>query len=125
MGSSGSGMFGTYRGEGAGSIENGGNLGEAECPLEIENIRLEDVAISAYYLHNKSVPFVGEPVELSMQLVNKRLAVILSDTEEVIGNLPVKYNFLNLCMKKGMRYLGEIKASGLSPVSYIVVNLHV
>ena len=35
MGSSGNGMFGTYRGGGAGSIVNGGNNGEDECPLDL------------------------------------------------------------------------------------------
>ena len=48
MGSSGNGMFGTYRGGGAGSIVRGGNNGGDECPLAIENILLEDVAISEY-----------------------------------------------------------------------------
>ena len=41
MGSSGNGMFGTYRGGGAGSIVRGGNNGGDECPLAIENILLE------------------------------------------------------------------------------------
>ena len=59
-----------------------------------------------------------------MQLVNKRLAVVLSSTQEVIGNLPVSYNYLNLCIKKRIKYLGEIKSSGLSPVPFIVVNLY-
>ena len=45
MGSSGNGMFGTYRGGGAGSIVRGGNNGGDECPLAIENILLEDVRI--------------------------------------------------------------------------------
>ena len=49
MGSSGNGMFGTYRGGGAGSIVRGGNNGGDECPLAIENILLEDVAISEYF----------------------------------------------------------------------------
>lgn len=124
MGSSGNGMFGTYRGGGAGSITNGGNNGGEECPLEIENIRLEDVAISEYFLNHSDVPSVGEPVELAMQLVNKRLAVVLTSTQEVIGNLPVSYNYLNLCIKKGIRYSGEIKSSGLSPIPFIVVNLY-
>lgn len=100
MGSSGNGMFGTYRGGGAGSIVNGGNNGEDECPLVIENIRLEDVAISEYFQNHKDVPSTGQSVELAMQLVNKRLAVVLSSTQEVIGNLPVSYNYLNLCIKK-------------------------
>ena len=124
MGSSGNGMFGTYRGGGAGSIANGGNNGGEGCPLEIENIRLEDVAISEYFLNHNDVPSVGEPVELAMQLVNKRLAVVLTSTQEVIGNLPVSYNYLNLCIKKGKRYSGEIKSSGLSPIPFIVVNLY-
>ena len=124
MGSSGNGMFGTYRGGGAGSIVNGGNNGEDECPLVIENIRLEDVAISEYFQNHKDVPSTGQSVELAMQLVNKRLAVVLSSTQEVIGNLPVSYNYLNLCIKKRIKYLGEIKSSGLSPVSLIVVNLY-
>ena len=124
MGSSGNGMFGTYRGGGAGSIVRGGNNGGDECPLAIENILLEDVAISEYFQNHKDVPSTGQAVELSMQLVNKRLAVVLSSTQEVIGNLPVSYNNLNLCIKKGKRYSGEIKSSGLSPVPFIVVNLY-
>ena len=124
MGSSGNGMFGTYRGGGAGSIVRGGNNGGDECPLAIENILLEDVAISEYFQNHKDVPSTGQAVELSMQLVNKRLAVVLSSTQEVIGNLPVSYNYLTLCIKKGKRYSGEIKKSGLSPVPFIVVNLY-
>ena len=122
MGSSGNGMFGTYRGGGAGSIVRGGNNGGDECPLAIENILLEDVAISEYFQNHKDVPSTGQAVELSMQLVNKRLAVVLSSTQEVIGNLPVSYNYLNLSIKKGKRYSGQIKSSGLSTVHLIVVN---
>lgn len=124
MGSSGSGMFGTYRGGGAGSIVNGGNIGEDGCPLEIENIRLEDVAISEYFLNHDNVPSFGESVELSTHLVNKRLVVVLTSTQEVIGNMPVTYNYLKLCIKKGKRYSGAIKSSGLSPIPFIVVNLY-
>lgn len=124
MGSSGSGIFGTYSGGGAGSSVNGGNTGEDGCPLEIENIPLEDVAISEYFLNHDNVPSVGELIELSMHLVNKRLVVVLTSTQEVIGNLPVTYNYLNLCIKKGKRYSGAIKSSGLSPIPFIVVNLY-
>ena len=121
MGSSGNGMFGTYSGDGAGSISNeGGN----SCPSALENIPLENVAISDYFQSYNDVPASGEPVELAMRLINKRLAVVLSSTQEVIGNLPVTYNYLNLCIKKGMFYSGKIKASGLTPIPYIVVNLY-
>ena len=60
MGSSGNGMFGTYRGGGAGSIVRGGNNGGDECPLAIENILLEDVAISEYFQNHKDVPSIQE-----------------------------------------------------------------
>ena len=68
MGSSGNGMFGTYRGGGAGSIVRGGNNGGDECPLAIENILLEDVAISEYFQNHKDVPSTGQAVELSINL---------------------------------------------------------
>ena len=69
MGSSGNGMFGTYRGGGAGSIVRGGNNGGDECPLAIENILLEDVAISEYFQNHKDVPSTGQAVELSSSIV--------------------------------------------------------
>lgn len=117
MGSSGSGRFDTYpRGE--------AKAREMGCPAVIENIKLEDVAVSEYHLRYKNVPTVNEAVELSTQLVNKRLVVVLSDTQEIIGNLPVSYNYLSLCMKKGKRYSGIIKASGMAPIPYIVVDLY-
>lgn len=124
MGSTGSGMFGTYPGGGGGALGSSRDAGGDNCPLTIENIRLEDVAISEYYLNNTDVPTVGEDVELSAQLVEKRLAVVLTETQEVIGNLPVIYNNLKICMTKGMSYAGEIKSSGISPIPYIVVNLY-
>lgn len=124
MGSSGSGMFGTYRAGGIGSIAGGSSSEEVECPLVIENINLDDVAISEYFLNYKNVPDVNKTVELSTLIVNKRLVVILTDTGEVIGNLPVKYNYLNICMKKDKKYSGTVKSSGLVPIPYIVVNLY-
>lgn len=124
MGSTGNGMFGMYSGGGAGSIVNNGKNEGDGCPIEIENIRLEDVALSEYFLNHNGVPSVAEPVELSMQLIKKRLAVVLTSTQEVIGNLPVSYSYLNLCIKKGKRYSGTIISSGLSPIPFIVVNLY-
>ncbi len=124
MGSTGNGMFGMYSGGGAGSFVNDGKNDGDGCPIEIENIRLEDVAISEYFMNHNGVPSVGESVELSMQLIKKRLAVVLTSTQEVIGNLPVSYSYLNLCIKKGKRYSGTIISSGLSPIPFIVVNLY-
>ncbi|GLC82097.1 hypothetical protein [Lacrimispora brassicae] len=134
MGSAGSGKFGNYRGSGAGSFYGDGSGGdgsggdgsggELKCPLSIENINLDDVGMCDYYQNYNKVPFVNEKIELSENLVNKRMVVVLSDTKKIIGNLPIHYNYLNLCLKKEMRYSGEIISSGLSPIPYIVVNLY-
>lgn len=124
MGSSGSGMFGTYLGGGTGSAKVGKDAGMDSCPLEIKHMNLEDVALSTYFVENGDVPSCGESVEVSIELLNKRLAVVLSDTQEDIGNVPVSYNILNFCIAKGKRYSGSIKASGISPIPYVVVTLY-
>ena len=124
MGSSGSGMFGTYLGGGIGSTKVGKDAGTDVCPLLIEHMKLEDVAISTYFIDNGDVPSCGKDVEVSVELINKRLAVVLSDTQEDIGNVPVSYNILNFCIAKGKRYSGRIVASGISPIPYVVVTLY-
>jgi len=124
MGSSGTGMFGTYREEGGGAFSTNGENGGEMCPRSIDFIRLEDVAESEYYQSYNNVPPIGQTVNLSPRIINKRLAVVLSDTNETIGNLPVTYNQLNLCMKKGMTYSGTVRGSGIKPIPYVVVDLY-
>lgn len=136
MGSSGSGKFGTYHvdnpkganagaedGEGA-SNRSGGANGEIECPKNIENIRLQDVATSENYLNNKNVPQNSEEVYLNDRIVNGRLVVMLASTGEIVGNLPTQYNFLINCIKSGYGYAGSVVASGFTPVPFIVVSLY-
>lgn len=137
MGSSGIGRFGNYPmgggshssgGHGGtigGSGTGGGFGGEPVCPSVIEHIRLEDVAISEYYRNNQSLPEVGEDVELSGETLFGRLVVSLTSTGEVIGNLPTEYNYLIDCINEGKAYAGPILSSGISPVPYVVVTLHV
>lgn len=147
MGSSGSGKFGTYhvggsRGTsgqqpgtsngGFGGISSGqgysgvagGGAGEIECPPVIEYIRLEDVAISQYYVSRNSLPNPGEAVELPSDIVNGRLVVTVSSTGEILGNLPTEYNYLINCLKRGITYIGTVASSGVSPVPFAVVSLH-
>lgn len=137
MGSAGSGKFGTYRvgngqktgGAGTGSGGGvgggiGGGTGEIECPSIIENIRLEDVATSDYYVTYQSLPSRGEPVELNNTIHKGRLVVKATSTGEVLGNLPTQYNHLINCIKKGMQYTGTVVASGMTPVPFVVVTLH-
>lgn len=137
MGSAGSGKFGTYRvgngqatggkgpegGTAGGGL--GGGIGEIECPSVIENIRLEDVAVSDYYVNHQSLPSSRNLVELNNTVYKGRLVVKATSTGEVLGNLPTQYNHLINCIKKGMHYSGTIVASGTTPVPFVVVTLHV
>ena len=130
MGSAGSGRFGTYRiesgqitgGNGNGGV--GGGIGEVECPSNIENIRLEDVATSQYYVTYKSLPPSGDLVELNNTIYRGRLVVVVVSTGEILGNLPTQYNYLIKCIKKNMQYSGSVVLSGLIPVPFVVVKLH-
>lgn len=134
MGSAGLGKFGTYRvgngqttgeaGTGSGGGGLGGGTGEIECPSVIENIRLEDVAISDYYVNHQSLPSRRDPVELNSTVYKGRLVVKATSTGEVLGNMPTQYNHLINCIKKGMQYSGAIVASGMTPVPFVVVTLH-
>jgi len=102
MGSAGSGSFGTYRingssdsegnnregSTGVGSGNMGFGTGEVECPKSIENIRLEDIATSEYYVQHQSLPSYGEAVSLRSKIHNGRLVVENLSAKEVLGNLP-------------------------------------
>lgn len=124
MGSTGDGIFGTYSGDGAGALSKKiGSNGEIKCPDTLLNVKIEDVATSDYYVINLNVLAVGTKIELYSETVNGRLVIITNSSKEIIGNLPVQYNYLNLCMKKGIYYKGIIISSGISPIPYTVVNL--
>ena len=133
MGSSGTGSFGNYKpdnmkkdknarqGLGVNGIASGG---EIECPTEITMIRLEDVQLSEYFTQHGTVPPKGASVFLSKKLHYGRLVVVASDTNEIIGNLPTKYNFLLNCLNSSKNYSGNVVNSDVKPVPYVVVTLH-
>lgn len=131
MGSSGHGRFGNYgvSGSGGGQQEvsgggNGNGNGSNQGP-SLSYIRLEDVAISEYFLNKGELPPVGEAVNVRSTLYKRRLAVELSSTGEVIGNIPTEYHlFLLSGLKRGIHYSGQVISSGIFPVPYIVVSLH-
>lgn len=137
MGSTGYGTFGNYRpggiggGRGAGLGGGAGIGGAADdsaaqfCPKEVENIKLEDVATSEYYQNHLDVPSAGAEVYLRSELHYGRLVVELEETGEILGNIPTQYHNLLLCMKKGLRYTGEVSSSGLQPIPFIIIYLHV
>ena len=125
MGSTGSGRFGTYSGGGAGALPGGSSGGsEFSCPTKLLNVRVEDVGISEYYVNNGVVPAIETPIILNSEIINGRLVITGIKTNEIIGNIPVEYNYLNLCMKKGMIYKGTVISSGVRPIPYVVVNLY-
>lgn len=143
MGSSGSGKFGTYHVGGSGGAFGGSNgglgvgpsgqgfsgipgsgSGEIECPSAVEYIKLEDVAISEYYINHDSLPNPGEVVELQGTIFNGRLVVAVSSTGERLGNLPTEYNYLINCLMRGVTYTGVVVSSGASPVPFAVVSLY-
>jgi hypothetical protein len=132
MGSSGSGKFGTYRigaGQSTGGLGPAGSSNddkprEIECPSIIENIRLEDVAISDYYINNQQLPPAGDIVTLHNAINNGRLVVKSRSNGETLGNLPTQYNYLYNCMKKGIIYSGVVIAADVTPVPFVVVTLN-
>lgn len=131
MGSSGSGQFGTYHVRGFGTAPGEGKNGfgsgaeENNCPLRVDLIHLEDVAVSEYYTNHGALPDFGEEVELNHDLYKRRLVVSVSSTGEILGNLPVKYNFLISCLMRGINYYGYVESSGNRPIPFAVVTLHV
>ncbi len=131
MGSSGYGRFGNYGVSGAGDSEQGTNGGGNGAGIgsnlgpSLDYIRLEDVAISEYYLNRGELPRMGETVKVRSTLYKGRLAVELSSTSEIIGNIPTEYNLFFLSsLKRGVRFSGQVVSSGKKPVPYIVVSLH-
>jgi hypothetical protein len=127
MGSAGYGEFGKYRiseGQGnLGSNEGASSSGGDSCHTSIKFIKLDDVATSEFYRKYNDVPDKGNLVHVRITLVQGRIAVELTNSAEILGNLPINYNYILNCLKQGVNYNGEIVSSGLSPIPFIMVNL--
>ena len=87
-------------------------------------IILEDVAISEYYNNHHAVPQKGESVYLDSHISNGRLVVRSTNTQEIIGNLPTKYNYLITCLQNGVNYNGAVVYSDVQKIPSVVVTLH-
>lgn len=120
MGSVGHGRFENYNTNANGSEAGSSN---ESCPQKIVEISLEDVATCFYYSTYNSVPSKGEIVILNPTIEDGRL-VIVNQEFEILGNLPTQYNYLRKCLDLGMQYEGVVRASGIDPIPFIVVNLH-
>jgi hypothetical protein len=128
MGSSGTGKFPDYppsrekKGDGPG--QPGGGPEEDKCRRDLSNVNLDEVGGSAYSNAHNNVPNVGTAIVLRTTLLGPRLSIDTSDGQSV-GLLPTEYNYLTVCMKRGLTYLGEVTSSSLKPLATVRINLRV
>lgn len=87
-------------------------------------IRLEDVATSEYYKHRNTVPFAGTPVYIGTELFNKRMVVRETDSNSVLGNLPVKHQISFIRALDGVIFRGEVASSSTQPIPSISVKIN-
>ena len=115
MGSAGTGQFGNYQNNGLGFSDN------ENQNFQDKIINLEDVATSSYYVTHDSVPTPAEFIMITFS--DNRIAAQLDSTNEIIGNLPVQYNYLLKEIQQGKSITGYIESSGIIPIPYITIKL--
>jgi hypothetical protein len=114
MGSSGNGSFGDYK----------PSTTEDLCYREIKSVPLDEVSRSPYYQINNTVPPIMGEVHVLEELHNKRIAVESVEDGLIIGYLPTRFSYLLSCMKRGIRYVGNIDYSNDQPIPKVTVNLN-
>lgn len=140
MGSSGTGRFRDYPGTPSGSSKTdkkfggGDNGGDAEgsgggsgkqdqCLLVLENVALEEVARSEYFIAYKILPPAGTAVAVRSSLCGGRIGVETVPALELVGLLPTEYNYLLRCMKQGYKYSGKVSSARSQPIPVVRVDL--
>jgi hypothetical protein len=88
---------------------SGGGSGSDPCDKAFET-ELEDVGSSDYYRKHKAVPPKGTSVAIDLR--TRLVAVTAKD--EVVGNLPTKFNSLAQCIKDGWKYRGVVTYSSVT-----------
>jgi hypothetical protein len=108
-----SGKFFEYLGSGGGSLQSGGSGGSQQdkCSDPIETT-LEEVQYGSYFLTNQAVPPIGEQIKIE---IRNRIAAVAVNGGEIVGFLPVRYNYLLSCINSGKEYMGEVTYSAKSP----------
>jgi hypothetical protein len=124
MGSTGHGRLSDYSEKSGKQLSNkkpgeGGSDGKDQCDNEI-NTALEEVERSAYFLTYDSLPGINTPVKL---VLKKRPCVVTTDSEEVLGYLPTKFNYVAACLRAGHKFEGIIELSTERPLPKIIVFL--
>lgn len=117
MGSTGSGRFSDYPGNGDAIKGVTGGEGFVDDCLRAVKTRLEDVGTSGYYQQLGNVPPVGTYVKVAF--TGRVSAVDMNGV--IIGNLPTEYNYLLRCLETGYQYEGEVILSNNSPIPSVQI----
>lgn len=110
MGSSGSGRFTDYPGSGKGAADGGGGEATGDRCARALSCQLEDVEHCSYFAKHGKPPPAGTKLELAHA---KRVVAKVGD--EVVGNLPTRFNYLAACIKDGYSYVGAVTTSKSTP----------
>ncbi|OMD77810.1 MULTISPECIES: hypothetical protein [Paenibacillus] len=113
MGSSGTGSFGDLKGSSESQM----------CLRSIKDDWLEEVARCDFFKTQGGVPSIMHPVHIHNSIVNGRIVVVSTSTDEIIGLLPSSYSYLLGCMKKGHQYIGTVVHSVNTPIPKVMVNI--
>lgn len=129
MGTTGGGKFKHYDGNRGKSKGSGGKPGgkqgggkKNECEKAIGDILLEEVANCQYFRSHKNLPPIGSSVNMRKILEGSRLA-IETDSGEVLGYLPIQYNYLRRCMEQDYKYSGNVISASATPLPSVRIDL--
>lgn len=113
MGSSGTGRLSDYPGSSSGgSGASGGSGGtgprgsDDRCSKAFSS-KLDDVAMSDYYVGTKRLP----PVGTNVVVAKRKRVVVQTANGESIGSLPTAFNYLAGCLADGWTYAGVVRVS--------------
>jgi hypothetical protein len=122
MGTSGTGRLGDYRRgtspRGAASGSSGGGIGEDPCDKAF-SADLEDFERSEYFARHKAPPKIGLEVVVSFE----RRLTMRTDSNETLGFLPTKFNYLAGCIRSGRSYGGQVSDVASKPLIRIRVDI--
>lgn len=131
MGSAGTNTFSDYPGSSGGrpSGKSGGGGGGGgggksdKCDVIVNDLQLEEVALSEYFTAHGKPPTEKTKVKVRDKLVGGRVAVETESGGEVIGYVPTAYNFLRQCISQGWSYSGKVASSSAGKVPKLQVDL--
>ena len=134
MGSTGTGRFSDYpkkKGEvdhddaaqAGGSIRDESGAGSTICDRPLEAVELEEVRNAEYYLAHNALPAVGSPVVVG-DLSEGRIEVRVTDSGQVVGYLPTKFNHIWTCKdEEGRDYEGNVVSNREVPSITVRIDL--